>query len=72
MEGFESAVQKACQVFGVEKLFSEQFEALRTFVSSTDVFLNLPTGFAKSLVFQMAPLVHAELSRGHDGLQRIQ
>ena len=67
VEGFELAVQKACQVFGVEKLFSEQFEALKTFVSSTDVFLNLPTGFGKSLVFQMAPLVHAELSRGHDG-----
>lgn len=25
--------------------------------------LNLPTGFGKSLVFQMAPLVHAEVSR---------
>ena len=25
--------------------------------------LNLPTGFGKSLVFQMAPLVHAELSK---------
>ena len=67
VEGFESTVPKACQVFGVEKLFSEQFEALKTFVSSTDVFLNLPTGFGKSLVFQMAPLVYAELSRGHDG-----
>ena len=25
--------------------------------------LNLPTGFGKSLVFQMAPFVHAELSK---------
>ena len=40
MESFELAVQKACQVFGVEKLFCQQFEALKTFVSSTDVFLN--------------------------------
>ena len=55
VEGFETAVRKACQVFGVEKLFSEQFEALKTFVSGTDVFLNLPTGFGKSLVLQMAP-----------------
>ena len=66
VEGFESAVRKACQVFGVEKRFSQQFQALKTFVSGTDVFLNLPTGFGKSLVFQMAPLVQAELSRGHD------
>ena len=62
MEGFKSAEQRACQVFGVEKLFCEQFKALKTFVSTTDVFRNLPTRFGKSLVFQMAPLVHTELS----------
>ena len=45
----------------------EQFKALKTFAYGTDVLLNLPTGFGKSLVFQMAPLVHAELSRGRDG-----
>ena len=67
MEGLESAVHNACQVFGVEKLFSERFEALKTFISGIDVFLNFPTGLERSLVFQMAPLVHAELSRGHDG-----
>ena len=37
----------------------------KQFFSGIDVFLNLPTGFGKSLVFQMAPLVQAELSRGH-------
>ena len=34
MEVFESTVQNACQVFGVEILFFEQFKALKTFVSS--------------------------------------
>ena len=63
VEGFESAVQNACRVFGVEKLFPEQFKALKTFVSGTDVLLNLPTGFEKSLVFQMAPLVHRIITR---------
>ena len=32
VEGFDSAVQNACQVFGVEALFPEQFKALKTFV----------------------------------------
>ena len=64
---FDAAVKKACQVFGVEKLFPEQFKALKAFVDRNDVFLNLPTGFGKSLVFQMAPIVHAELSETHDG-----
>ena len=67
VEGFDSAVQNACQLFGVETLFPEQFKVLKTFAYGTDVLLNLPTGFGKSLVFQMAPLVHAELSRGRDG-----
>ena len=66
-EDFDSAVQNACQVFGMEKLFPEQFKVLKTFVSGTEVLLNLPTGFGKSLVFQMAPLVHAELSLGRNG-----
>ena len=63
LRGFQGAVQKACHVFGVEKLFPEQENALKAFISREDVLLNLPTGFGKSLVFQMAPLVHAELSR---------
>ena len=67
VEGFDSAMQNACQVFGVETLFPEQFNALNTFVSGTDVLLNLPVGFRKSLMFQMAPLVHSELSRGRNG-----
>ena len=29
-------MRKACQIFGVEKLFSQQFEALKTFVSGTE------------------------------------
>ena len=31
-------------------------------------FSKLPTGFGKSLVFQMAPLVHAKLSKLNHGL----
>ena len=38
--------------FEVEKPFSEQFKALKKFVS-----------FGESLVFQMAPLVHVEITR---------
>ena len=51
----DANVEKACRVFGVE-----QEKALKAFIDKSDVLLNLPTGFGKSLVFQMAPLVHAE------------
>ena len=32
-------------------------------MSRKDVLVNLPTGFGKSLIFQIAPVVHAELSK---------
>ena len=55
--GYRVGCTNACQVFGAEKLFAEQFKSLKTltFVSGVDVLLNLPTGFGKSLVFQVAP-----------------
>ena len=40
-----------------------EFIALKTFVSGIDVLLNLPTGFGKSLVLQMAALVQAKITR---------
>ena len=57
----EKQGEKACHVFGV-KLFPEQEKALKAFIDKSDVLLNLSTGFAKSLVFQMPPLIHADLS----------
>ena len=57
----DACIEKACRVFGVTKLFPEQEKALRAFMDKNDVLLNLPTGFGKSLVFHMAPLVHEGL-----------
>ena len=56
----DANIEKACRVFDVTKSFPEQEKALKAFIGKSDVLLNLPTGFGKSLVFQMAPLVHAE------------
>ena len=66
-ENVDACIEKACRVFGVTKLFPEQEKALKAFINKNDVLLNLPTGFGKSLVFQMAPLVHAGLSTCDDG-----
>ena len=56
-----------CRVFCFTKLFPEQEKALKALIDKNDVLLNLPTGFGKSLVFQMAPLVHAGLLTCDDG-----
>ena len=47
--------------FFIDTLKKEQEEALFNFVCKRDVFVNLPTGFGKSLIYQMAPMVMKEL-----------
>ena len=66
-QNLDACIERACHVFGVTKLFSEQEKALKAFIDKNDVLLNLPMRFRKSLVFQMAPLVHAGLSTCDDG-----
>jgi len=56
----EDAFRKVCEVFGFDSLNKHQEEALRfVFESKSDVFVNLPTGFGKSLVFQALPIVYS-------------
>ena len=59
MEVFRQSVQSICPMFLVPSLHESQLQALYSFICGEDVFVNLPTGYGKSLIFQMAPLVHA-------------
>ena len=43
--------------FNVEALTENQFNALYNFMQGRDVFVNIPTGSGKSLIFHVAPLV---------------
>ena len=50
----EDALRKDWEVFGFERLNKHQEEASRLVVESkSDVFVNLPNGFRKSVVFQV-------------------
>ena len=52
------ALRKEWEVFGFERLNKHQEEALRLVVESKrDVFVNLPTGFGKPVVFQALSIV---------------
>ena len=52
----DSTLAKACLLFNVKEFFTEQKKALEAVIYGKYVFVNLPTGFGKSLIFQMAPL----------------
>ena len=49
-------------VFGVSELFPQQKNAIKAFISKKGVLVNLLTGFGKSLTFQIALVIHVELS----------
>ena len=58
----------------IQMLKPEQEQSLLSFVGGHDVVALLPTGFGKSLIFQLAPLVAKELAKANisDWLWQIQ
>ena len=54
---WKCAINKVLNVFQVHSLYKEQEEALVQFFSKRDVFVNLPTPYGKSLIFQAAPVM---------------
>ena len=49
------AVSGVCSTFGVQNLNLQQEKAVAEFLSGSDVFVNLPTGYGKPLIYHMAP-----------------
>ena len=56
-EKFESSLKAV-----VTKLRAEQKQALLHLITGRDVFVNLPTGFGKSPIYQLAPSIVEEMS----------
>ena len=52
------ALQQVCQKFTITELNPLQKESIASFViNKTDVFVNLPTGFGKALIYQAIPFI---------------
>ena len=47
--------------FNIENLLEEQQKSLREFLGGHCIFVNLPTGFGKSLIFQFLPIAAVAL-----------
>ena len=58
-----SAVEHGIRVFGYECIKSEQLTAIQSLLSGVSVFMSVPTGFGKSLVFQVLPFCVKRLLR---------
>lgn len=54
---WKEAFQAVKAPFEITDVLPEQQDAIKAFFKGKDVFVNLPTGFGKSLIFQCLPLV---------------
>ena len=51
----EEVVLRAVQRLGFADLRPQQMEAIKTFMQGKDVFVSLPTGYGKSLIYSVLP-----------------
>ena len=57
----QKCLKKAALSLGFESLKQEQYEAVTELLRGKDVFVNLPTGFGKSLIYQVLPICAREI-----------
>ena len=66
MAAYEEAFVSVASKFKIKEFNLHQKTAIRTFIEDErDVFVNLPTGFGKSLVFQALPFIFDFLENQH-------
>ena len=55
-ESWERAFRAVKEQFEIAYLLPEQENSLREFLLGENIFVNLPTGYGKSLIFQCLPI----------------
>lgn len=58
---YNAALNQARMTFGIDKFHEEQQEAIDLFFEGKDVFVSLPTGYGKSIIFQAIPVIASAL-----------
>ena len=54
---WQMAFEEAKTQFEIENFLAEQKEAIKAFFQNKNVFVNLPTGFGKSIIYQCLTIV---------------
>ena len=58
---WKRAFKAVTRQFSIENLLEEQQKSLHEFFGRHSIFVNLPTGFGKSLIFQCLPIAAVAL-----------
>ena len=54
---FHTALKRAMECMGISDMKPKQIDAIKSFVSGRDTFVTLPTGYGKSIIFAILPLL---------------
>ena len=65
-EQLHACVEALLPLFNIPYIKENQFEALYWFISGREVYVSLPTGVGKSLIFHLIPLVHSWMLYNHE------
>jgi len=55
-EDWQKAFKSTREQFEIDNLLPEQENSLRKFLGGQNIFVNLPTGYGRSLIFQCLPI----------------
>ena len=62
VDRWNNALESVCLTFNFKELYPEQKEALEQYFLGRHVYVNLPTAFGKSLIYQAVPIMHDSLN----------
>ncbi len=61
MERLNTVIARQGLKLGFQVLRQKQIEAVKSFLKGQDVFVSLPTGYGKSAIYGLLPLVFDEI-----------
>ena len=61
----DKAIEESVDVLGLRSLKEHQRKAVTAFMSGSDVFVALPTGYGKSVIFAILPILFDKVKGRH-------
>ena len=56
------ASEEAARELGFEQIKSKRCEAIEAFFSGRDIFVSLSTGYGKSIIYAIMPILHDKMT----------
>lgn len=57
MTDLRSIITESAKLLGYDQLKDKQVESIEVFVGGSDAFVSLPTGYGKSVIYAVLPIV---------------